>query len=96
VGLTGESSNQLFQTLEEWERMPRVSAQFPDPFAQHILMEIKVAGSLGDRHASFLDQSHRLKLELAAEFPSLHSQTPASSKTRYLGVHETGSRPIKK
>ncbi len=29
-------------------------------------------GRLGNRYAAIADQSHRLKLELAGEFPSLH------------------------
>jgi hypothetical protein len=44
------------------------------------------------RNASILDQSHRLKLELAAQLPSSHSNSPAR-QTPYLGVHESGSRP---
>lgn len=35
-------------------------------------------------------QLHRLQLELSAELPSLHRHPPVE-KTRYLGVHETGS-----
>jgi len=37
--------------------------------------------ALGHRHAPIFDQSHRLKLELAAERPSLHSHSPVPSNT---------------
>jgi hypothetical protein len=48
------------------------------PFAQYILVDIKVAGRLRHRNAPTLHQPHRLKLELAAELPFFAWQAPAS------------------
>lgn len=46
------------------------------------LGDSKGASGLSERNASLLDQSKRLKLELAAELPSPHSNPPAPSVTR--------------
>src|SRR5438445_13325788 len=61
----------------------------------HALLPIYLVTVLGASmitHASFLDQAHSLKLELAGKLPSLHDPPPAPSKhlTRCLG---TGCRP---
>jgi hypothetical protein len=54
--------------------------QLPHPFAQHVLMQIQIAGCLADRYATLLDQPHRLTLELAAECSSrCHAPPPVSS-----------------
>ena len=52
------------------KRMNRIGAEFLHPFAQHVLIEVEIAGRLCHRDASFPDKLHRLKLELATEFPS--------------------------
>jgi putative transposase len=44
-------------------------------------VHIKITGGLRDRNATFLDQTHRLKLELAAELPSLHVKPPVPLNT---------------
>src|SRR5690606_5302792 len=61
--------------------MLRIGAEFPDPFAQHVLMQIQIAGGLRHRNAPILHQPHCLKLELAAELPSSHSHSPVPSNT---------------
>ncbi|MFT0860187.1 transposase [Ancylobacter sp. G4_0304] len=44
-------------------------------------MDIQVAGSLRNGNAPILHQPHSLKLELAAEPPSLHSRSPVPLNT---------------
>lgn len=61
-----------------------------NPFAQHILVQVEIAGGLRHRYPALPHQLYRLKLELAAELPSLHSHPPVP-KTPYLGVHGSGS-----
>jgi hypothetical protein len=61
--------------------LAEIVAVFANPFAQHILVDIKVTGSLGNRDATLPDQLYRLKLVLAAELPSLHSCPPVSGGT---------------
>src|SRR5436309_8501485 len=43
-------------------------------------MHAQVLRSLHIGHASFLDQAHSLKLELAGKLPSLHHPPPVPSK----------------
>lgn len=43
--------------------MLRIPRQIGYPFAQHILMDIEIAGGLNYRPASSLNQPYRLKLE---------------------------------
>ncbi|AUW46643.1 hypothetical protein CUJ84_pRLN2000294 (plasmid) [Rhizobium leguminosarum] len=58
-----------------------IVAVFPNPFAQHILVDIKITGSLRNGNPTLPDQLHRLKLVLAAEYSSLHSCSPVSGGT---------------
>lgn len=44
-------------------------------------MYVKIAGSLCQCHRALINQSYRLKLELAAELPSLHRCSPFDEKT---------------
>ena len=59
----------------------RVRAIVLDPFAQHALMDIQIAGRLRYAEAAFTHLLHRLKLVIAAEFPLLHSIAPVSWQT---------------
>src|SRR4051812_8431292 len=43
-------------------------------------MHTEILRRLRVRHAAFLDQAHRLKLELPRKLPSLHGPPPAPSK----------------
>lgn len=52
-----------------------------DPFAQHALMDIQIAGCLRYAEAAFTHLLHRLKLVIATEFPLLHSIAPVSWQT---------------
>ncbi|MCO5164663.1 MAG: hypothetical protein M9939_26595 [Mesorhizobium sp.] len=61
--------------------MLSIGSELPDPLAQHVLVEIQITGSLRNSNASILHQPHRLKFELAAELPSLHSHSPVPSNT---------------
>src|SRR5690606_35721430 len=61
--------------------MARIGGKLPNPFAQHVRMHIQIARRLGDRHPAFADHPHRLKLELAAELPSLHCGPPIGGNT---------------
>ncbi len=54
----------------------RIRISFPQPAPQYALRHVDVAGRLSNRHTALLDQLHRLKLELAAEFSMLHSRLP--------------------
>ncbi len=72
--------------------MSRVVAVFPNPFAQHILMDI-VIRALRDSKPTLPDQFHRLKLVLAAEYSSLHEIEPRTANRksaldflRYFGI----------
>jgi hypothetical protein len=76
------------------KRRTRIGLRFADPFTQHVLVQVQVAGCLRNRHSSIADQLHRLELELSAELPSLHLRPPVP-KTPYLSVHETGSSSIR-
>jgi hypothetical protein len=46
-------------------------------FAQHVLMNAKVAACLRYRYPALPDELHRLDLELSTELPSLHDPPPA-------------------
>lgn len=53
----------------------------PDPLAQHVLVQIQIAGSLRNGNTPILHQPHCLKLELGAELPSSRSNSPVPSNT---------------
>ena len=72
--------------------MLQIGAEFPDPFSQHILMQIQMAGGLRHRNASILHQPHCFKLNSRLNF-LLRIPTLQFRQTPYLGVHEIGSRP---
>ena len=63
------------------KRMLRIVGELSDPFAQHVLVEIQIARRLRNRNTPILHKSYGLKLELAAEFPSLNSNSPVPLNT---------------
>jgi hypothetical protein len=54
----------------------RIDSELLHPLAQHILVHVQIAGSLRNCDTALAHQPHRLKLELAAELPSLHRRPP--------------------
>src|SRR5437868_3772119 len=62
------------------KRVLRIVGELLHPIAQLRHMHAQVLRSLHIGHASFLDQAHSLKLELAGKLPSLHDPPPAPSK----------------
>jgi hypothetical protein len=65
----------------------RIGGQFLDPFAQHVLMDIEVPGSLCRRHPPILDQPYRLDLELTRENFLRRIANRQLLGAPYLGVH---------
>jgi len=68
--------------------------RFTHPPPQHTLCQFQIPACLGHRHAPLGHELHRLELDLAAEFPSRHIQSPVPWSRSYLRVHGTGSRPL--
>src|SRR3982074_3008191 len=60
--------------------MLRIVRNLLHPIAQLRRMNTKVFRGPGIRHATVLDQSNRLKLELSRKLPPLHDAPPAPSK----------------
>ena len=60
-----------FNHASAWKSLLRVSRQLAHPFAQRVLMNLKVSGGLRHRHASALNQLYSPKLEFPARLPSL-------------------------
>ena len=58
------------------KRVLRVLAQLVKPPAQFVFVPVQVPGRLGERYAALPAQRDHLKLELAAELPSLHWTHP--------------------
>src|SRR5436305_10707041 len=60
--------------------MLRIVSELLHPLAQLRHMHVQVLRRLNIRHASILDQAHRLKLELSRKLTPLHDPPPAPSK----------------
>src|SRR3954470_12678932 len=60
--------------------MLRIVSELLQPLAQLRHMHVQVLRRLNIRHASILDQAHRLKLELSRKLTPLHDPPPAPSK----------------
>src|SRR3954470_3606600 len=75
--------------------MLRIVSELLHPLAQLRHMHVQVLRRLNIRHASILDQAHRLKLELSRKLTPLHDPPPAPSKhlTRCLRNQVQASRP---
>lgn len=61
--------------VAQWRRrnpLAGIVAVFPNPFAQDILVDIKITSSLRNSDPTFPGQLHCFKLILAAEYSSLH------------------------
>lgn len=54
------------------ECVSRIGGKLLRPFAQHVLVHIQITSSLRNCDTALANEPHRLKLELAAELPSLH------------------------
>ena len=67
-----------------------IDLQLGNQLAQHIHVQIEIAGGVHRRDTAFSHQLYRLELELPAELSSLH-RTLQPHEISYLGFHGTSS-----